>query len=156
MLHKIGTLYLDGRLAKAGTMYQDGAKVAFGDAVPGYELFCRSIPGTTSFILAGHALLDISWRQLRDLGFVGGRPFLMDGKVYMVRLPSLGIKPPAGASSGARSPSSASAGRSRNSGAQSAAPSPTAGAPCIPLSAVRTWASCRCWTRGSDRALPHQ
>lgn len=97
MLHKIGTLYLDGRLAKAGTMYQDGAKVAFGDAVPGYELFWRSIPGTTSFILAGPALLDISWRQLRDLGFIGGRPFLMDGKVYMVRLPRLGIKPPAGA-----------------------------------------------------------
>ena len=93
-LQKFGTLYLDGKPVSPGLMYTDKANVSFGSAVPGYELYWKPIPDTSSFILSGPALLCISWRQLRDLGFVRGRAFEMDGKVYMVRLPRLGVAPP--------------------------------------------------------------
>lgn len=94
MLHKIGTLYLNGRPAAPGSMYESGMTVSFGPSVDGHELYWKPIPNTTSFILAAPALLNISWRQLRDLGFVNGKSYEMDGNIYMVRLPRLGIKPP--------------------------------------------------------------
>lgn len=93
MLEKIGSLYINGAPAKTGAMYQPGDIIAFGNAVPGLELYWKAV-GQHSYILAVPAFLCISWRQLRDLGFVNGKPFQMDGRMFMVRLPRLGVNPP--------------------------------------------------------------
>ena len=94
MLEKIGSLYINGAPAKTGAMYQPGNTISFGDNIPGLELYWKPID-KHSYILAAPALLCISWRQLRNLGFVSGKPFQMDGRMFMVRLPRLGVKPPA-------------------------------------------------------------
>lgn len=96
MFQAFGSLYIDGNPAKLGEPYQDGARVSFGPAAPGFELQWRPLPGTDSYMLIQPALVNISWRQLRDLGFVQGKPFEMDGRMFMIRLPRLGVKPPAG------------------------------------------------------------
>lgn len=89
MLEKIGSLYINGAPAKTGAMYQPGNTISFGDNIPGLELYWKPID-KHSYILAAPALLCISWRQLRNLGFVSGKPFQMDGRMFMVRLPRLG------------------------------------------------------------------
>lgn len=94
MLEKIGSLYINGAPSKTSAMYQPGDIITFGDSAPGLELYWRSVD-RHSYILAAPALLCISWRQLRDLGFVSGKPFQMDGRMFMVRLPRLGVNPPA-------------------------------------------------------------
>lgn len=97
MFQTFGSLYIDGSPAKPGAPYPDGARIGFGAAVPGFELLWRPLPDTDSFVLAQPALVNISWRQLRDLGFIQGKPFEMDGRMFMVRLPHLEVKPPADA-----------------------------------------------------------
>lgn len=96
MFRSFGTLYINGQPVKPGTPYPEGAQITFGPTSAGFELQWKPIQGTHSFILAQPALVNISWKQLRDLGFVHGKPFEMDGSVFMVRLPRLGTKPPAG------------------------------------------------------------
>lgn len=93
MFEKIGSLYINGAPAKTGAMYQPGDIIGLGDTAPGLELYWKPID-KHSYILAAPALLCISWRQLRDLGFVSGKPFQMDGRMFMVHLPRLGVKPP--------------------------------------------------------------
>lgn len=93
MLKPIGSLYIEGQPVKPGDMYRPGTRISFGDQVPGFELYWKPI-GKHSFILATPAILGISWFDLRDLNFVRGNPFQMDGRMFMVRLPRLGIKPP--------------------------------------------------------------
>lgn len=93
MFEKIGSLYINGAPAKTGAMYQPRDIIGLGDTAPGLELYWKPID-KHSYILAAPALLCISWRQLRDLGFVSGKPFQMDGRMFMVHLPRLGVKPP--------------------------------------------------------------
>lgn len=97
MFQTFGSLYIDGSPTKPGIPYPDGAQIEFGSAVPGFELLWRPLPSTDSFVLAQPALVNISWRQLRNLGFIQGKPFEMEGRMFMVRLPRLGVKPPTGA-----------------------------------------------------------
>ena len=103
---KFGTLYLNGEPAKPGTPYLDGAQVAFGPTVAGFELEWNPLPdgNSHSFILSEPALVNISWRQLFDLGFVQGKPFEMDGRMFMVHLLRLHTKKPSWASTPVEGP----------------------------------------------------
>ena len=86
---KFGTMYLNGEPAKPGAPYPDNAQVTFGSTVVGYELEWNPLPdgNSHSFILAEPALVNISWRQLFNLGFVQGKAFEMDSRMFMVHLP---------------------------------------------------------------------
>ena len=91
MFEKIGSLYINGAPAKTGAMYQPEDIIGFGDIAPGLELYWKPID-KHSYILAAPALLCISWRQLRDLGFVSGKPFQMDGRMQMGKFSFKGKK----------------------------------------------------------------
>ena len=103
---KFGTLYLNGEPAKPGTPYPDNAQVAFGPTVAGFELEWNPFPGDNShsFILAEPALVNISWRQLFELGFVQGKPFEMDGRMFMVHLPKVHTQKPSWATTPVEGP----------------------------------------------------
>lgn len=85
-----GSLYVNGQPVEPGRLYDLKNVISFGDAVPGKELVWVPIPGTTSFVARDLAVTNISWRQLRDMKFVAGSPFIMDNNVCLVRLPRLG------------------------------------------------------------------
>lgn len=152
MFEKIGSLYINGAPAKTGAMYQPGDIIGLGDTAPGLELYWKPID-KHSYILAAPALLCISWRQLRDLGFVSGKPFQMDGRMFMVHLPRLGVKPPInrsvpeGISFWGRRPSSVLRERNRNSAPLSPGSMPTAGTAHIRQHGGRIWDLSQSWTR---------
>lgn len=87
---KFGALIVNGTPVLPGAAFESGSEISFSDAVPGYELLWLPIPGTKSLVAQSTLITNISWRQLRDLGFVDGKPFVMDDKLYFVRLPWLG------------------------------------------------------------------
>ena len=90
---KFGALIVNGTPVLPGAAFESGSELSFSDAVPGYELMWLPIPGTKSLVAKSTLITNISWRQLQELGFVDGKPIIMDNKLYFVRLPWLGTSP---------------------------------------------------------------
>ena len=88
---KCGTLIVNDTPGLPGIAFGLGSEISFSDTVPGYELLWLPIPGTKSLVAQSTLITNISWRQLRDLGFVDGKPFVINNKLYFVRLPWLGV-----------------------------------------------------------------
>ena len=86
---KLGTLYLNGLRLGASFHYEEGI-LTIKDTVPGKEL---------QWIKAGDLLVserclccNISWDDLNEMGYIYGRAITIDGKEYICRSLSGGIR----------------------------------------------------------------
>jgi len=86
-----GSLLLDNKAVPPGTAFTDGSQISFTDTISGCELSWVPIPGTKALAAKTTLLTNISWRQLRDLGFLDGKTFILDDQLYFIRLPWLGV-----------------------------------------------------------------